>query len=169
MLKVKKEAGDIRAMKAYLEPEEVERLEQSGNNIRDRLLIKLLWHLGCRVSEAIALEVGNIDLEQGTVTIQHLKSRIKLNCPKCSGRLGKSHSFCPKCGNEVKGAVSKEYEHRRMRTLPLDKDTLEMLEYYIDRGGIINKNGKASYLRHKPPPSLADYQRMCRQSWLASD
>ena len=59
--------------KAYLEPEEVDRLERTATNLRDRLLIRLLSHLGCRISEALALTVEDIDLEQGTVTIQHLK------------------------------------------------------------------------------------------------
>ena len=128
--------------RAYLEAEEVERLEGKATNLRDRLLIRLLFRLGCRVSEALSLQVGDVDLTQGTVTIEHLKSRIKLACPQCGARLGKSHSFCPRCGAKVKGPVAMEQEHRRMRTLPLDRDTLEMLKAYIKRGGPVNKNGK---------------------------
>ena len=78
----------------------------------------------------------------GTVTIQHLKSRIKLACPKCGVRLGKSHSFCPKCGVRIEGAIAKEQEHRRVRTLPLNRDTLGMLKDYIDRGGPIDRGGR---------------------------
>lgn len=128
--------------KAYLEISEVEKLEQSATNLRDRLLIRLLFHLGCRVSEALGLEVKDIDFCQGMVTIEHLKSRIKLACPQCGARLGKSHSFCPGCGVKVKGAVAMEHEHRRMRTLPLDEDTLKMLKAYIRRGGPVNQEGK---------------------------
>ena len=40
--------------------------------MRDRLLIRLLFHLGCRISEALMLEVKDIDFNTGTVTIQHL-------------------------------------------------------------------------------------------------
>jgi len=128
--------------RAYLEPGEVERLEKATAYLRDRLLIRLLFHLGCRISEALALEVNNIDFERCTVTIEHLKSRIKLSCPKCGAALGKSHTFCPKCGAKVDKAVAREQEHRRVRTLPLDRDTLEMLKDYIKRGGPVNKNGK---------------------------
>lgn len=128
--------------RAYLEPGEVERLEKATSYLRDRLLIRLLFHLGCRISEALALEVNNIDFERCTVTIEHLKSRIKLSCPKCGAALGKSHTFCPKCGAKVDKAVAREQEHRRVRTLPLDRDTLEMLKDYIKRGGPVNKNGK---------------------------
>ena len=85
-------------MKAYLESEEVARMEQADTNLRDRLLISLLFRLGCRVSEALAIKVEDIDFTHGTVTIKHLKSRLKLSCPNCGARLGMSHSFCPKCG-----------------------------------------------------------------------
>ncbi len=129
-------------VKAYLETEEIARLEAAADYVRDRLLIRLLFHLGCRVSEALALEVKDIDFERGTVTIQHLKSRIKLTCPKCNAPLGKRHVYCPGCGEKVDAAVAKAQEHRRMRTLPLDRDSLEMLRDYIKRGGPVERNGR---------------------------
>ncbi|MGD1119803.1 MAG: tyrosine-type recombinase/integrase [Dehalococcoidales bacterium] len=121
--------------RAYLEIDEVEKLEAAALYWRDRLLIRLLFRLGCRISEALALEVKDIDFKSGTVTIQHLKARINLNCKECGAHLGKSHTYCPKCGLKVEGAVAKEQERRRMRTLPVDKNTLEMLKDYIKRGG----------------------------------
>jgi len=129
-------------MKVYVEPEEVALMEEATTNLRDRLLIRILFHLGCRISEALPLEVKDIDFNQSAVTIQHLKVRIKLSCPRCSARLGKNHTFCPKCGVKVEEAVAKEQEHRRMRTLPLDEYTLEMLKDYIKRGGPVTRNGK---------------------------
>ena len=59
--------------KAYLEVHEVQRLEQAAKYLRDRLLVRLLFHLGCRISEALALEPKDIDFNAGVVTIQHLK------------------------------------------------------------------------------------------------
>jgi len=128
--------------KAYIEASEVQSLENAATNMRDKLLIRLLFHLGCRISEALALEVKDIDFTQGMVTIEHLKSRIKLACPQCGARLGKSHSFCPKCGVEVKEAVAREREHRRMRAIPLDSSTLAILRDYIGRGGPVKRAGK---------------------------
>lgn len=128
--------------KAYLEPDEVELLEQTATNLRDRLLIRMLWRLGCRTSEALGLTVQDIHLDDGTVTIQRLKSRIKLACPKCGTRLGKSHIFCPGCGVKVKEAIAREQEHRRMRMLPLDNDTIKILNNYIRRGGTVKRGGK---------------------------
>lgn len=129
-------------MKTYIEKDEIDKLESAALYLRDKILIRLIFHLGCRVSEALALGVKDIDFVQGTIVIQHLKSRIKLSCPECDTRLGKSHSFCPRCGVKVEEAVSKAQEHKRMRTLPLDSGTLEMLKDYITRGGPVKRDDK---------------------------
>lgn len=90
-------------MKAYLEPDEIELLEDAAANLRDKLFIRLLFHLGCRISEALALKVDDIDFKQGTVSIVHLKHPVELSCVNCDARLGASHSFCPKCGAKTNG------------------------------------------------------------------
>jgi integrase/recombinase XerD len=66
-------------MKAYIEPEEITLMEQAASNLRDKILIHLLFRLGCRISEALALKVEDIDFVQGAVTIIHLKRRVKLS------------------------------------------------------------------------------------------
>jgi len=128
--------------KAYLDPEEVKTLEQQANYLRDKVLIRLLFHLGCRVSEALALEVKDIDFKASTVSIHHLKSRVKLACPTCGAGLGKRHTYCPKCGVRVEAAIAKAQEHQRLRTLPVDGDTLEMLHDYVGRGGAIRRDNR---------------------------
>ena len=128
--------------KAYLDPEEVKSLEDAATNLRDRLLISLLFHLGCRITEALGIAVDDVDIAGGTVTIQHLKTRMRLSCPQCETRLGRSHSFCPKCGSKVEKMVAEEREHRRVRTLPVDRETLDMLRTYIQRGGPVVKGGR---------------------------
>lgn len=129
-------------MKTYLELDEVIKLGDSAHYLRDKILIRMLFQLGCRISEVLVLEVKDVDFTKGTIIIQHLKSRIKLACPKCGARLGKSHIFCPKCGLGVKEAVTKELEHRKVRILPLDKATLEILKGYIKRGGPVKRGDK---------------------------
>lgn len=129
-------------MQTYLESEEIKLLELSATNPRDRLLIRLLSRLGCRISEALALTVEDIDFQGRMVTIQHLKTRLRLDCPHCSARLATNHVFCPRCGLKVEGVVIRAKEHRRIRTLPLDNDTLEMLRDYINQGGAVLRNGK---------------------------
>jgi integrase/recombinase XerD len=120
-------------MKTYLVPEEVTLIESMTSNLRDRLLIRLLFRMGCRISEALALNAEDVDFKQGTITIQHLKQRLNLSCPKCGTRLGKNHTYCPRCGNEVAETVKKYEEHRKVRTLPVDSSTLDMLSEFIKR------------------------------------
>ena len=61
-------------MKAYLEPVDIELMERAASCLRDMLLIRLLFRLGCRVSEALSLKANDIDFDQGTVTILHSRS-----------------------------------------------------------------------------------------------
>ncbi len=68
---------------------EVEKLIAAACNLRDRLLIRLLFRLGCRVSEVLALKVEGVDFVRGTVAIKHLKARMRLHCPKCGAGLGR--------------------------------------------------------------------------------
>ena len=151
--------------KVYLEPMEIEKLEEAAEYLRDRLLIRLLFHLGCRISEALGITVGDIDFDHGTVTIQHLKARITLSCPQCEARLSKSHRFCPGCGLEVEKTVSQEKEHQRLRTLPVDKTTLAMLKEYIKRDGPISRKGKRLLFdisRHRAWQIVKDCARRAR-------
>jgi len=129
-------------MKAYLEPSEVDQLENVATCLRDKLLIRLLSHLACRISEALALKAEDVDFNEGTVTIQHLKTRLKLSCSNCGQRLGRRHTFCPKCGSKVKESQTEEQQHRRQRVLPVDRETLKMLKEYVERGGPVLRDGK---------------------------
>jgi integrase/recombinase XerD len=128
-------------MKTYLEQYEIEQIEQAAECLRDKLLVRLLARLGCRVTEALGITVGDVDFDQRTVTIVHLKRRIKLSCPTCRQRLSRTARFCPKCGVVVEQAVISEREHRRHRILPVDDNTLDMLREYITRGGPVRRNG----------------------------
>ena len=127
--------------KAYLEPEDIAKLENACTKLRDKLRVHTLFHLGCRISEALALIVENIDFQGSYVNIQHLKTRLHLSCPHCATGLGRSHSFCPKCGSKVSDAVAHAVEHRRQRILPIDNQTLKLLKEYIDSGGPVARNG----------------------------
>ena len=118
-------------MKTYLDPRDVELLEKCAASARDKLLVRLLFRLGCRVSEVLNLKVGDIDFEQATITILHLKTRSQLTCPACKASLARRHSFCPECGKEVSQIISSEKEQKRIRILPIDKDTLNLLKEYV--------------------------------------
>jgi len=128
-------------MKTYLEQKEIERIELATECLRDKLLVRLLSRLGCRVSEVLGIAVSDINFDQGTITIMHLKRRINLYCPHCRERLSRTARFCPGCGFTVEQALAEDREYHRRRVLPIDKETLIILQEYIGRRGPVRKNG----------------------------
>ena len=75
-------------MKVYLELDDTVAMEKAATKLRDRLLIRVLSRLGCRISEVLGLTLQDVDFTRGTVTIKHLKARLKLSCTVCGQRLG---------------------------------------------------------------------------------
>ena len=122
-------------MKAYLTAEEVELMAQAATCVRDELLVRVLFWGSCRVSEALGIDVDDVNAAQGTVTIKHLKVRTRLLCPHCGTRLSRAARFCPGCGKEVPEPLRKEQETHRVRTIPLEKRTMERLVDFIRRDG----------------------------------
>ena len=132
-------------MKAYLTPEEVERMAQAATCVRDELLVRMLFWGSCRVSEALGVRVEDVNHAQGTLTIKHLKTRIVLSCPYCGTRLSRAAKFCPGCGKDIPAPLRKEQEMHRIRTIPLEKRTMDRLVDFIRRDktqGLIFKIGR---------------------------
>ena len=115
----------------YLEFEQIEKLINACSNPRDRAFIALLARTGVRISECIEVKTTDIDRKRGTLTIVHLKERLKLKCPHCGESLGKRHLFCPSCGNKVDKAIREKVEQRRQRMIPVDGDTLRLIDEYL--------------------------------------
>ncbi|MFC1982633.1 tyrosine-type recombinase/integrase [Chloroflexota bacterium] len=92
----------IRDLKAYLLPEQVERLIAVAKNIRDKLLVRILWRTGIRVSELIGIRVPDIDFENRALVIKVQKMRKK---------------------------DGKPFERRRI--IPIDRGTLDMVTEYL--------------------------------------
>lgn len=122
-------------MKTYIEPEEVALMEQAASNLRDKLLVRILLKLRCRVSEALSTSVDDIDFNKSTIIITQLRRHIKLCYSICAATLRKKDRFCSNCGTKIEQKKTEEQEHRQQRVLPVDDDTLEMLHEYIERGG----------------------------------
>ncbi len=122
----------MRDLKGHPELEQVQkRLIAAAENPRDKAFVSVLAKGGIRISEAIQLKESDIDSESETLTIVHLKERVKLKCPHCGEILGKRHLFCPGCGNKVDQAIREKVEQRRRRMIPVDRDTLRLLEEYL--------------------------------------
>jgi integrase/recombinase XerD len=128
--------------RAYLEFADGVVLENAATNTRDQLLIRLLRLSGCRISEALGLTVDNINFDNNTICIKHLKARIRLSCPHCGARLSRTSAFCSGCGRPVSEAVAIQKEQIRLRTIPVDRGTIDLLKYFIDHGGPVERDGK---------------------------
>ena len=135
-------------VKEYLEAKETSLIEDKATCLRDKLLIRLLRRLGCRVGEVLGLEEQHVDFENRQVRIEHEKMRVALYCPFCPQdgkdrtRLSKKSVFCPKCGKAVEQAVSKGKAERHLRKIPVDADTLTLIREYIKKGGVTAVGGK---------------------------
>ena len=120
-----------RNSKRYSQPEQAERLIAGAITPRDKAFISTLAKTGMRISEAIQLKVTDIDFKRGTLTIVHLKERLKLKCPNCGDLLGKRHLFCSGCGKKVDQAIREKVKQRRQRVIPVDPSTLRLLDEYL--------------------------------------
>ena len=136
-------------VKEYLMPEDTSKIEAAALWDRDKLLIRLLRRLGCRVGEVLGIEVRHIDFEQRQVRIEHEKHFKTLFCPHCrkagkkhDTRLAKTHLFCPICRNPVEAPIVKMKAVPNLRKIPLDKDSLALIKAYIKSGGVTEVNGK---------------------------
>lgn len=93
----------IRDLKGYLLPEQVKRLIAVAKNIRDILLVLILWRTGIRVGELIRIRVPDVDFENRAILIKVQKVRKK---------------------------DGKELERRRV--VPIDRGTLDKVKDYLE-------------------------------------
>jgi integrase/recombinase XerD len=63
-------------MKTYLDYADIELMELAANNERDKLLIRLLSRLGCRMSEVLAIQSKDIDFDHEMITIQTIVQKV---------------------------------------------------------------------------------------------
>ena len=79
------EARAMKDLKGFLTPEQVVAMIKSCDNLRDRVLIRLLWRTGMRISELVkpgkdrsavlGLRVSNILWEENALIIRHAKRK----------------------------------------------------------------------------------------------
>lgn len=110
-------ARAMKDLRGFLTPSQVEAMIESCDNLRDRVLIRLLWRTGMRVSELVrpgkdrspvlGLRVSDILWDENALIIRHAKRR----------------------GNPP-------------RRIAVDPDTLAMVREYLDKGG----NGDSEFV-----------------------
>jgi len=93
----------IKDLRAYLEAPEVERLIAAATKLRDKLLVRIPWRTGIRVSELIGIKIPDIDFESRAILIKIQKQRKR---------------------------DGKTIERRRL--VPVDQDTLDMIREYLE-------------------------------------
>ena len=54
----------------YLTPEEVQAMIDAAGNLRDKLVVSLLYCTGIRVSELVGIRVSDVDLEEGSIRVR---------------------------------------------------------------------------------------------------
>lgn len=106
-------------------------LIDAATNPRDKAFVSTLYGTGISISEATGFNVNDIDFGRGTLTITRLKESLRLKCPECGEVLGGRHAFCSGCGHKISEALQEKVEQRRQRTIPIDYDTLRLLEKYL--------------------------------------
>ncbi len=60
-------------MRKYLKENELKALLEAPENLRDHLILRVLYVTGMRVGELCALRVGDVDLDEEAITIQRAK------------------------------------------------------------------------------------------------
>ena len=104
-------------MKTYLEPDEISKIEREVTNLRDKLLVRVLFHLGCRISEALAIKVEDIDFFNQRIILKVTKRRGDKSGSK------KSHTRTIRVSKEMIRDIK-----RRISNLNLQSnDTLKLL------------------------------------------
>jgi len=97
------QVSPIKDLRAYLEAPEVERLIAIATKLRDKLLVRIPWRTGIRVSELIGIKVPDMDFDSRAIVIKVLKQR------KRDGKV---------------------VERRRL--VPIDQGTLTMVKEYLE-------------------------------------
>ena len=97
------QVSPIKDLRAYLEAPEVERLIAAATKLRDKLLVRIPWRTGIRVSELIGIKIPDIDFESRAILIKIQKQRKR---------------------------DGKTIERRRL--VPVDQDTLDMIREYLE-------------------------------------
>ena len=93
----------IRDLKGYLEPQQVETFIAVAANLRDKVLVRILWRTGVRVSELIGIRVQDIGFENRAIVIKVQKMRKR---------------------------DGKAIERRRV--IPIDQGTLDLVQEYLE-------------------------------------
>ncbi len=113
-------------------------LQQSGETVltsinpRDTAFTGILESNDISIAAATRLTVEKINLENGEVTIDQRRERVKLSCPYCEETVSRRYRFCPACSREITEPIIEKMEQHQRRVIPLDPTTLRSLKAYLE-------------------------------------
>jgi integrase len=116
--------------KTVLTIEEVKAIINATTCLRDRALVYLLADTGIRCSEALAIKLNDIDYENNTIMIPHLKIGVKKTCCGCGRQAGGKQAFCVKCGADISD-VKSEGEEKRTRIVNVGNVAMNNIQEYV--------------------------------------
>jgi integrase len=120
------------AIKTFLTPDNITKMIDTADNLRDKVIITFLSDCGVRVSELLAVTRADLDLDRLEVSIPHLKRGIKKHCPKCGNTAGRTTKFCARCGTDLR-KIEPEGEENRKRLISIGQDCANLLQEYVTR------------------------------------
>jgi len=126
----------------YIRPEHVAMLEQAATSQRDRLIIRLLFYLGCKVSELLGLTTEDIDLANCKIRIRYLKHHTSRHCPYCHSLLVAKLVHCSVCAKKVTKAEKESIAIQRQRILPVDSETMNRIQAYTSTAKLKSIGGQ---------------------------
>lgn len=139
------------ANRTYLQMQDVDALGEQAPSVRDRLLIRVLFRTGCRISEALGLTVDDEDFRDDTVD---------------AGEVGAGHSVTAlyevKLHEGAGGRVATVYIRYE------DSDTGEVTE--ISRGfdsSEFSREFEEASPRFQLDAAVAEYAEILRESYWA--
>lgn len=129
--------------RGYLDPEDVNRVIGAADNLRDMLILRLLWRTGVRVSELLSIRLEDIDRRNRVLMVRSLKKRVQkerltiksqeldatlaeLKRQGCTGFLIEPMAT----GFQVQYRNPHKSEAPQYRVVPLDRETLTLIDRY---------------------------------------
>lgn len=117
-------------IKTSLSTRDIDAMVAQATNLRDKMIVMFYYDTGIRVSELLEVKLGNIDLENRTVLIPHLKHGIHKVCPVCNKQGGRKIAFCSRCGTDLSRVEAIGVQERK-RLIDIGEETVDVIKEFL--------------------------------------
>jgi integrase/recombinase XerD len=138
----------IKDLRGYLEPEEIERLIEAATNPRDRLLVRIPWRTGVRVTELISIRIQDIDFENRAIIIKVQKTR------KRDGKATQKRRVVPvdeSSLDKVREYLEwrKQFPYKGDLLFPISRQRVDQIFWKLGRKAGIGEIGDPAVSKHR--------------------